>query len=72
MPDNQVIDEVIGKMNLRAQAAHRFANISIVIIIVVVLSLIAFFYVTPTTIAISGAVESKMDIRTDWVTERPL
>ena len=69
MSDNEIVGNVIEKMNLRAERARRFANVSIVVIIVVVLSMIAFFYVTPTVISISGAVESQISINTSWLSE---
>lgn len=69
MAENEKVDIVIKKMKLRAESARRFANISVVVIITVVLSMVAFFYITPTTIAIADSPGSKIDINLSWLSE---
>lgn len=69
MTENELVNNVIEKIRLRADSARRFANVSVVVITVVVLSMIAFFYVTPTTVAISNLVETTVRIELSWFSE---
>lgn len=69
MEEDSTVDKVIKKIKLRAESARKFANISVVVIVTVVLVMIAFFYITPTTLAISDSPGSTIEIKLSWLSE---